>query len=608
MAQLEASTHTTIALDLARPKPKARGSPLVDKLPEDVLFMIVNDLDMMGRARLLRTCRCLHSLLERIQYRDIDMTDPWRASRTDLLHRTLSKRPDLISCIISYRGPLMSANTRRAKLQASPGLRLLVQGKQTPITPPGGTLPTEDGVFWVAMFIFSQAVKLRGLESADWIPDPERLEELVKVIVPKMSLTLFSLPINAKAMELAPLLRGQPELELLGLPSVAGGLRDLKETDIPKLKSLKATLKDATIIVPATTNPSSSFTIMLEAHKLFTLVSDLVCPKSKVRDPPRADQRFSKLVQLPEDILFMVANDLDMMGRARLRRTCRYLHSLLERIQYRHLDMTDPWLYYHTDLLHRTLSQRPDLISYMISYRGYLISPGTRRTELKTSQKFTLLLQRKHKPPSTTPGGIPLAEDDPFGIAIFTLSKAVNLRELESVDWVPNAERLEELVRVILPNMSLTRFSLPKNGKSMELVPLLRGQPELEHLGLPCSAGSFGDLKETDMPKLKSLKATLKDAAVIVPSRPVAEFYHLFEVGEQTLDEQLVQTLSLSSSSIRKLTTRLHNPRLPESTRIELQVLARHLPTIEDLTITVNGLISEQIVSDSSVPRRSALN
>ncbi|KAG9042176.1 hypothetical protein FS837_011185 [Tulasnella sp. UAMH 9824] len=344
----------------------------------------------------------------------------------------------------------------------------------------------------------------------------------------------------------------------------------------------------------------------LKAHTLLALVSNLVRPTAKatearhtataLRGSPLACQKSSKFIQLPDDVLHIIARHLRLGDRAHLLRTCRYLQSLVEAIQYRHLDMTTSWLYYRTVSLHQTLWERPDLIPYIITYRGPLTSYTVPKpTKLTARERLKRRLQRKQPPPSL-PESIPFTERDSFRRAVCIFTKAVNIQELEftnCTDWVSNP--IWEPVRATTLKMSLTRVSLPITTELVDFVSLLRAQPELEHLELSWIATGFGNLKETDIPKLKSLRATLRDAAAIVPGRPIEEFRHVLEIGERTFDEQLVRKLSLSSASITRLTTRLCNSRDSDFVRGALQMFVRHLPEIEHLTLAMGGVVSGQI-------------
>ncbi|KIO29337.1 hypothetical protein M407DRAFT_21558 [Tulasnella calospora MUT 4182] len=176
--------------------------------------------------------------------------------------------------------------------------------------------------------------------------------------------------------------------------------------------------------------------------------------------------------------------------------------------------------------------------------------------------------------------------------------KAVNIRELEftdGVDWTSNP--IWEPVKTAISNMSLTRLSLRIISESAEVVPQLQAQPGLEHLEL-WTAARLWDLKETDIPRLRSLSATLQDAATIVPGRPVEELHLALGLREHRLDEQLVQKLSLSSGPITKLVTRLRCPQGQDVVRHTLQVLAHHLPQLRHLTLDVGGVLSGRVLLD----------
>ncbi|KAG8926638.1 hypothetical protein FRC01_008586 [Tulasnella sp. 417] len=336
------------------------------------------------------------------------------------------------------------------------------------------------------------------------------------------------------------------------------------------------------------------------------LISNLITPNAgaagthpidpALRGPPLEYQKSSKLVQLPEDILLTIAHRLTLADRACLLRTCRYFRELLEAVQYRHLDLSNPPLYYRTDRLHRTLSERPDLIPYIITYRGP-ITAGTLLEPIKQKpQRIRSLLGRRTAPqPQLYTVAVSGAESFQRAISIFP--NAVNIRELgfvDGTDWASNPNW--EPITSAIPNLSLTHFSLLIASESAEVVPQLQAQPELEHLELSWVPARLGDLKETDIPKLRFLRATLQDAATIVPGRPVEEFHHVLRPEELGLDEHLVQKLSLSRGPITTLVTRLHHPSDRDSVRNVLQVFACHLPELQNLTLIVMGEVSGQIM------------
>ncbi|KAG8916712.1 hypothetical protein FRC01_002903 [Tulasnella sp. 417] len=351
------------------------------------------------------------------------------------------------------------------------------------------------------------------------------------------------------------------------------------------------------------------------AHTILDLISNLITPNAgaagthpidkALRGPPLEYQKSSKLVQLPEDVLLTIADHLTFADRASLLQTCRYFRSLLEVVQYRHLDISDPSLGYPTDLLHQTLSERPDLLPYIITYRGPLTAGTVYKPTTQKTQRIGSLLGRGTAPPLSL-YTIAVTESESFQRARFIFSKAVNIRDLgftDGTDWASNPRW--EPVTSAIQKLSLTHFSLLITSESVEVVPQLQAQPKLEHLELSWVPARLGDLRETDIPKLKSLRATLQDAATIVPGRPVEEFHHVLRPEELGLDEQFVRKLSLSSGPITTLITRLHQPSDHDSVRSLLQVFARLLPELQHLTLTVIGEISGQIVSDSHRFRRN---
>ncbi|KIO25291.1 hypothetical protein M407DRAFT_25408 [Tulasnella calospora MUT 4182] len=359
-------------------------------------------------------------------------------------------------------------------------------------------------------------------------------------------------------------------------------------------------------MVPAT-NSSSRSLIMAKskAHTFFALVSRALRPKAKaaetrhtdttLRRPPLQYQKSSKIVQLPEEVLLIIADHLRLADRGRLLRTCRYFHSLLEVIQYRHLDVSEEWLLFRTDRLYRTLSERPDLIPCLISYRGPLTPIIFSLPPKKKSEKIKSLLRKSTTAPLSNSNVV--IETEPFRRAMSIFPKAVNLRELEftdCTDWTSDPSW--EPVRTAISKMSLTRLSLRISSESSEVVPQLQAQPGLERLELSWVPARLRGLKETDIPKLKSLSATLQNAATIVPGRPVEELHLTLGPREHALDEQLVQKLSLSNVPITKLVTSLRCSWADDEVRSKLQVLARHLPQLRHLTLTVAGFVSGQIM------------
>lgn len=303
-----------------------------------------------------------------------------------------------------------------------------------------------------------------------------------------------------------------------------------------------------------------------------------------VQPTPFPEQKPPNPVQLPLELVLIISESLSLRDRARLLQTCRSFRSVLEGGQYRHLRLATSWRLGGEDPLHRTLSERPDLIPYIISYRGPLVP----RVPAK---RFTVNAGK-------TLGDLP--ESDPFRRAVFIFTQAVNLRVLEFTDDCTRWRFLLgwKLLNPAITKLTLTQLSLPPTLNSEDIISLLHSQPALERLTLEAALEGFNDLQETDIPNLRSLTATLQDAATIVPGRPVEEFFRVWQPEEPGFDEGLVRKLSLSSVPITKLEASLGGRRARSaSIRSTIQVISRHLPEIQDLTLFVSGLVSAQTVS-----------
>ncbi|KAG8969928.1 hypothetical protein FRC05_000779 [Tulasnella sp. 425] len=289
---------------------------------------------------------------------------------------------------------------------------------------------------------------------------------------------------------------------------------------------------------------------------------------------PPPSGRPSMFTQLPVELILIIAEYIDMLQQCSLMRTCRYFHQVLEPSLYRHLDLLDPDLHSRSRGLHDSLLKRPDLIDQIVTYYGPI---------------FPLKPKPEHN-------GIPIFED-PRGELMSIFQKAVNIRDLyftgymnwiEDYDWVHIQAAVEQMV--------LERLVIQIGGRSVDVIPLLRTQPELTRLELLWGANGWERLKTTDIPKLKSLTATLDAAALIVPGRPVEEIDLLPSQGTRRVDESLLQCLSRSSRLILKFGMKLYSPYDEDSVQDVLQAVARELPFIEELTISVGGKISSRML------------
>ncbi|KAG8896121.1 hypothetical protein FRC01_011997, partial [Tulasnella sp. 417] len=274
--------------------------------------------------------------------------------------------------------------------------------------------------------------------------------------------------------------------------------------------------------------------------------------------------------QLPPEIIHQVVESVNLLQRARIMMTCRYFRQVLEPTLYRHLSLLDPELYSRSGRLHQTLCDRPALISQVVTYHG----PVCPSKDPGRSENF--FWDRT------------IFDEPRWSVGLNFFQKAVNIRDLYFTDhfnqWIgdPTFAHHKEAVK----HMVLDRLVIQVPDESGGVVQVLRHQSELTRLELPWGGGVWNDLEATDIPKLKSLTATLETAAFIVPGRPVDEVNLLPSQGARWLNEDLLQNLSESTRSIRKFEMKLDNPLDDDSVRGALQALARHLPAIEDLTIT----------------------
>ncbi|KAG8968046.1 hypothetical protein FRC05_001679 [Tulasnella sp. 425] len=321
------------------------------------------------------------------------------------------------------------------------------------------------------------------------------------------------------------------------------------------------------------------------------------------RGTPLECQKGSKLAQLPEDILLLFLLHLDRAAKTRIVQTCRYLRHLLEPNLYVHFSPYYSWDYGKAKFLHRTLAERPDLIQYIRSYKGPLIPPPTVQPFIQPPPKRSLLdmfrIWKAVEPvrPPTLP------ETEAFKNAVFIFTKATQIVDLaftDHHDW--DSDPRFEPITAAVSKMSLNRLYL---WGCAEPIPVLRAQPELEHLEFGWYVGSVERLDKTDIPKLKSLRATLKEASNIVPGRPVEQFdlvsYRWFD--DSDINSGLFKSLTLSTGPIIKLSMCTIRAWDDQNARRKLRITSQNLPDLEELIITVFGPISGQAVSPSNLIR-----
>ncbi|KAG8923907.1 hypothetical protein FRC00_005711, partial [Tulasnella sp. 408] len=287
--------------------------------------------------------------------------------------------------------------------------------------------------------------------------------------------------------------------------------------------------------------------------------------------------------QLPVEIVLLIIESMDLLQRARLMVTCRYFYQVLAPTLYRHLNLLDPDLHKRSGRLHQGLQDRPDLISQIVTYYGPVF-----------------LSKFDEASNNYIPWNYDLSKDARWSAGLTVFQGAVNIRDLHFTGyyswingsvWAPHRKAVDDMV--------LDRLVIQVPNGSVNVVPLLRNQPELTRLELLRGGDGWGNLEETDIPKLKSLSATLETAALIVPGRPVSAIKLLPSQGGDRLQEGLLQCLNMSTRPIRQFEMRICGLYKEDWVRNQLQTLARNLPAIEDLTIHVGGRIpGEMLLSE----------
>ncbi|KAG9023890.1 hypothetical protein FS837_005592, partial [Tulasnella sp. UAMH 9824] len=253
---------------------------------------------------------------------------------------------------------------------------------------------------------------------------------------------------------------------------------------------------------------------------------------------------------------------------------------ILEPTLYRHLNLLGLDLHRRSSRLLQTLHDRPALISQIVTYYGPVFPP-----------------EWAEKSPNYLPWTLDLSEDARWSVGLAVFQKAVNIRDLHFTgyyNWINASVWAHH--RKAVDDMVLDRLVIHVPGGNVDLVSLLRNQPELTRLELLRGGDEWVNLEKTDIPKLKSLSATLETAALIVPGRPVSAINLLPSLVGDRLDEGLLQCLNMSTRPIRQFEMHLCSLYREDLVRDQLQTLARSLPAIEDLTIHVGGRISGQLL------------
>ncbi|KAG8929423.1 hypothetical protein FRC01_004360 [Tulasnella sp. 417] len=143
--------------------------------------------------------------------------------------------------------------------------------------------------------------------------------------------------------------------------------------------------------------------------------------------------------------------------------------------------------------------------------------------------------------------------------------------------------------------MSLKRLHLWQCEK---LVEVLRDQPELEELRLGRNCFCVELLENTDVPKLRSLSSGLKDAAYLVPGRPIERLELDTPFSSQNFNLRLFQKLSLSTKPITYVSVTIYNSWEDGVVRAAIRAFAGNWPDTERLRINVDGPITGQTILD----------
>lgn len=333
----------------------------------------------------------------------------------------------------------------------------------------------------------------------------------------------------------------------------------------------------------------------------------VVWRKPTAKTSPLERQKASTLAFLPDDILLLIIDFLDERSKARMVQTSHYFQNLVEPVLYRYIvldcstERRDPL---KSHLLQDTLAGRQDLLPCVITYHGPLVPDVMALRRIAKSEAMRKQARwSKFRTTQSTPWKA-LSYEERFEIAKTIFSGAINMRELHFTDFVDWFSRqLWDPFNAIKSNMNLKKLVLHIGGDSPYLVPILRAQPGLKELELLRGRGSqVPGLQHTDLPELQSLKATLSEAAAIVPGRPVRKLELIIyssrgEIHQQNIfNEDLLRQLTLSSCDIADLTVRFHRALDGNFVGENLRLVAGYLPRIERLCLSVRGGVSDNLL------------
>ncbi|KAG9033671.1 hypothetical protein FS837_002409, partial [Tulasnella sp. UAMH 9824] len=296
----------------------------------------------------------------------------------------------------------------------------------------------------------------------------------------------------------------------------------------------------------------------------------------------------SLFLQLPQHLIHRISSHLNITEIISLLVTCQHFRQILEPIVYQHLRPAGDWKTWRRLRLFKTLQEQRHLLPYIQSFRGLLIpTDGARPYE---PSEEVLSPQRSRKE---------LIRNEWLASAAPLYAQAINIRDLEFTDymgWDPNGSW--KVFKNMVSNMKLDRLAFISSSDGvLDFTPVLRGQPELTKLELCCFAARFERLEDTVAPNLKLFKGTLKQAAAIVPGRPVERLEAVCpRTGKcECLDEDVYRKLSQSSKAINILELQPHSHFNEETIRGMLRLAVRYLPRMLELTINAETYLSVQM-------------
>ncbi|KAG8965692.1 hypothetical protein FRC05_003080 [Tulasnella sp. 425] len=329
-------------------------------------------------------------------------------------------------------------------------------------------------------------------------------------------------------------------------------------------------------------------------------------PAAKESPTPQR-QETQKFTLLPYDIILIVVEFLDERSTARWVQTCRHFRDLIEPTLYRHIQVfrtheEETLGRFKGHLLHRTLVNRPDLLPFVLSYHGPFkpetpVLKRVARDEQPTKPKSRWFKAKAEteNPPEKLPT---FQEVQVLKTANAIFRGMINLRDVHFTD------RIDFSTILVLEYLkNLEKLALNLEGYSIYLVYALRNQPRLKHLELLRAGGSVW-FPSTDVQELRSLKAPLLEASKIVPGRPIETLELLDDSYNWTsrsysggVAENLFKDLTRSACEITDFTIRFGYSGNDETIERYLQLVARYLPSIEQLCVE-----SRHAVSDSLLP------